>query len=214
MNTVSRVVKEDTATDDTATDDTKEDVPVDDDGMTYYDPYWTDKSGNSYYAFNLDGMLFWNYYVCYLSLFVHISIHALFLGMWCDYSKIILLYSFQLLLLHAYSWAIPDRRYAKWVSDRRYWFYGVSGLNILFYMMGIVGGIYTYNSSKDGILQFMGISCVMYTVLSQSLMMGMFAVNYYTLSIRFDYEKYPYHGHVDYPPTSELLVSPANSMDV
>ena len=103
-------------------------------------------------------MLFWNYYVCYLSLFMHISIHALFLGMWCNYSKIILLYSFQVFTIHAYSWALPDRRYAKWVKERRNWFYGVSGLNILFYFIGIFGGMYTYSSSKDGILQFMGIS--------------------------------------------------------
>ena len=82
--------------DDTAPIDVNKDIPDDDDGdgMTYYDPYWTDKSGNSYHAFNLQGMLFWNYYVCYLSLFMHITIHALFLGMWCSYSKIIFLYSF------------------------------------------------------------------------------------------------------------------------
>ena len=152
-------------------------------------------------------MLFWNYYVCYLSLFMHISIHALFLGMWCNYSKIILLYSFQVFTIHAYSWALPDRRYAKWVKERRNWFYGVSGLNILFYFIGIFGGMYTYSSSKDGILQFIGISCALYTLLSQSMMIAMFAVNYYTLSVRFEYEKQPYHGHVVYPPKKKLLTS-------
>ena len=80
-------------------------------------------------------------------------------------------------------------------------------MNILFYLIGIFGGIYTYNSSKDGILQFMGISCALYTLLSQSMMMGMFAINYYTLRVRFDYEKQPYHGHIVNPPEKRLLTS-------
>ena len=39
----------------------------------------------------------------------------------------------------------------------------------------------------------MGISCVAYTFFSQIFMMIMFAVNYKTLSTRFDYQNSGYH---------------------
>ena len=178
-----------------AEDETISDVPI------YEEKdYWTDPNGNTYNAANLKGMLFWNYYVCYLSLFMHLSIHALFLGMWCDYSKIIGFYSFQVVLLHAYSWAIPDRRYASWVKGMTRWFYGLSFLNIMFFMTGVFGGLYYYAASHDGIKQFMGISIASYFIMSQGLMMGMFAVNYYTLSHRWDYESNPYPGPTDFKP--------------
>ena len=100
----------------------------------------------------MEGMLFWNYYTTYLSLAMHILIHALLLGMWCSYSKIVLFYSFQVCLLHAYSWAIPDRRYAQWVSDKRSWFYALSAANIIWFLCGIFGGTYMYNTSRDGMI--------------------------------------------------------------
>ena len=151
---------------------------------------------------NMNGALFWNYYVTYLSLLTHLAIHTFLLSAWCGYSKLIMMYSFQVFLLHAYSWAIPDRRYAKWVKDMRPFFNFMSGLNIAFYFAGVFGGGYLYHSSKDGMKQFMGVSCVAYTLLSQTLMMIMFSVNHMTLSSRFDYEQNGYHGHVDYPPKS------------
>ena len=166
---------------------------------TYYDYMWEDKNGNTYFAFNMEGMLFWNYYATYVSLFTHLVIHAL-MGFWCSWSKVVLFYSFQVCLLHAYSWAIPDRRYAHWVKERRNWFYFASMANIVFYFAGIFGGLYLYVESTDGIKQFTGFSCIAYTFISQTLMVIMFAVNYYTLARRFDYEKNGYHGHVDYPP--------------
>ena len=114
----------------------------------------------------MQGLLFWNYYVTYLSLFSHLVIHILLLGWWCSYSKVVILYSFQVFLLHAFSWAIPDRKYAEWVQNKSNWWYFVSSLNILFFMMGIFGGAYLYNSSPDGIMQFTGISCITYTLFS------------------------------------------------
>ena len=110
-------------------------------------------------------------------------------------------------LLHAYSWAIPDRRYETWVKQRMYWFYGLSSLNILFYVCGIVFGAYLYIYSKDGMMQFMGVSYLAYTLLSQTLMIIMFCINYKTLHVRFAKEREPYHGHVDYPPVAEKLVA-------
>lgn len=177
-----------------------EEVPIDDSQVaggdeTYYlDPRFVDPNGNTYFAFNLQGILFWNYYVTYLSLFAHLSIHAIYLGWWCSSSKLVFLYSFQVVLLHAYSWAIPDRRYADWIKKQRSFFYGLSGLNVIWFLMGIFGGAFMYFESRDGIVQFMGVSCFLYTVLSQGLMMCMLMVNYATLRKRFEYEQVPYHG--------------------
>ena len=171
-------------------------------------PLWYDKNGNTYMAFNMKGILFWNYYLCYVSLFLHMSTHAFFLGMWCNYSKVVILYSFQVFLLHAYSWAIPDRKYAYWVQQHYGWFIGLSGLNIMFYLLGLSGGAMLYRSSSDGLMQYMGVSCVMYTFLSQTLMILMFAVNYTTLRQRFAYEENGYHGHVEYPPKQPVPAKP------
>ena len=115
-----------------------------------YKKRWQDKSGNTYHSINMHGALFWNYYVTYLSLITHYAIHLFLLGAWCSYSKLIMAYSFQVFLLHAYSWAIPDRRYAKWVKEMRPFFNFMSGLNIIFYLAGIFGGGYLYHNSKDG----------------------------------------------------------------
>ena len=150
-------------------EETEEPQPApeqDESDMTWLDSNWIDKNGNTYTAFNMQGMLFWNYYITYISLFNHIVIHVVFLGLWCSYSKIVLFYSFQICLMHAYSWAIPDRRYAKWVETKRNWFYMMSGANIIFFLCGIFGGAYLYNYSRDGMLQFMGVSFICYTVFS------------------------------------------------
>ena len=64
---------------------------------------------------------------------------------------------------------------------------------------GIFGGVYMYSQSHDGIVQFMGVSCFTYTVLSQGMMMNMLMVNYATLRQRFAYEKEPYHGRKEWP---------------
>ena len=100
----------------------------------------------------MQGVLFWNYYVTYLSLLTHLIIHMALLSFWCNYSKLVLMYSFQVFCLHAYSWAIPDRRYAAWVKQLKPWFDFVSSINILFYMLGIFGGGYMYHSSPDGMI--------------------------------------------------------------
>lgn len=174
-----------------------------DKSWTYWDSLNYDKNGNTYDSFNLQGMLFWNYYVTYLSLFNHVIIHAFFLGWWCSSSKIVMFYSFQVFLVHAYSWAIPDRRYAQWIQNSRNWFYLISGANIIFFLCGIFGGVYLYNTSRDGMVQFMGVSFVAYTFFSQIFMMIMFSVNYRTLRTRFAYQENGYHGHVDYPKKSQ-----------
>ena len=167
--------------------------------MEDWEKKFTDPNGETYWSFNMKGALFWNYYMTWISLFMHVSIHALFLGMWCNYSKVVILYSVHIVLLHAYSWAIPDRRYAKWVQEKRNWFYGISGFNIFLYLMGVCGSIFVYNSSTNGMSKHTAFACLSYTLLSQTIMVIMFTVNYTTLQHRFDYEKNGYHGHVEYP---------------
>ena len=64
----------------------------------------------------------------------------------------------------------------------------MAGLNIMAYGIGIIGGFYLYQNSTNGMLQFTGVCCVTYTLMTQTLMMVMFAVNFYTLDARFEYE--------------------------
>ena len=119
------------------------------------------------------------------------------LDFWCRYSKFVMFYSFQVFLLHAYSWAIPDRRYAYWVKDKRLFFYVLSGFNILLYVLGITLGIIMYLVSPSGMIQFMGISIALFTILDKTFMVIMFIINYITLSHRFDYERIPYSFRPD-----------------
>ena len=50
----------------------------------------------------------------------------------------------------------------------------------------------------------MGVSFLTYTFLSQTAMILMIMVNYYTLSSRFDYEKNGYHGREEYDPSGNI----------
>ena len=50
----------------------------------------------------------------------------------------------------------------------------------------------------------MGVSFLTYTFLSQSAMILMFMVNYYTLGDRFKYEENGYHGREEYDPSGNI----------
>ena len=151
-----------------------------------------DKNGQSYNPMGLTGFTFWNYYCCYLSIVVHLVVMIFGIDCWCRFDKFVMFYSFQVVLLHAYSWAIPDRRFAYWVKERRNFFYVWSGLNILFYFMGIGLGSFLYMTRPSGVEKFTGVSIVVFTIFDKTLMVIMFITNYFTLRGRFDYEEIPY----------------------
>ena len=94
--------------------------------------------------------------------------------------------------MHAFSWAIPDRRFAYWVKDKRLFFYCLSGANIAGYVIGITLGLTMYFVSHSGMMKYMGVSICLFTIFDKTIMMIMFIINYITLSHRFDYEKIPY----------------------
>ena len=151
-----------------------------------------DKRGQNYDPNTISGTNFWNYYITYLSLLAHLIIMVFALDCWCRWSKILLFYSFQVLLLHGFSWAIPNRSYAYWIKDKSVFFYVLSGLNIIGYVCSIAAGILMYTtSSNTGLVKFFGVSLLFYTLISQSLMIVMFTMNYISLSRRFDYEEIP-----------------------
>ena len=104
--------------------------------------------------------------------------------------------------MHAYSWAIPDRRFAYWVKDKRMFFYIISGANILFYIFGIIVGSLMYTASNSGMIKFMGVSVMLFTILDKTVMVAMFIINYVNLAHRFDYERIPYN----YDPSSGKVV--------
>ena len=171
-------------------------------------PWIRDKNGQPYSPYNLTGSNFWNYYITYISLIIHIGVMTAGLNFWCNYSKFVMFYSFQVLLLHAYSWAIPDRRFAYWVKDKRKFFYIVSGANIFFYFLGIIIGSMMYTTSDSGMIKFMGVSIMLFTILDKTIMVIMFSINYINLAHRFDYESIPYNYD---PTTNSRIVRQSNS---
>ena len=55
---------------------------------------FTDKNGQQYDPWGLTGATFWNYYICYISVIVHLVVMTFGLDFWCNYSKLVLFYSF------------------------------------------------------------------------------------------------------------------------
>ena len=94
-------------------------------------------------------------------------------------------------LLHAYSWAVPDRRYADWVKDKRVFFTFLAIVNYVFYIGMIVLGSYLYGEARsgkmDGMFGYFGYALVVFTIVSLTPMMVMLSVTLATLVHRFDY---------------------------
>ena len=84
------------------------------------------------------------------------------LSNWCNRSKIAYLYSFQFLVVHAYCWAIPDRRYFQYVHDHQNIFWTLVSFNSIGYLAGIIGGLACFYSSLDGLAQIWGFSMACY----------------------------------------------------
>ena len=95
------------------------------------------------------------YYITYVSFLLHFCIMAS-MNWFCGSSKLAYFYSFQLLILHVFSWAIPDHRYRQWVHRRAVMYYILAGFNVVLYLLGVILGIILYTSSKDGLTSFLG----------------------------------------------------------
>ena len=49
-----------------------------------------------------------------------------------------------------------------------------------------------YLVSPSGMIKFMGVSIMLFTLLDKTIMVAMFIINYITLAKRFNYEDIPY----------------------
>ena len=105
-------------------------------------------------------------------------------------------YSFQVFLLHAYSWALPDRRYADWCKDKRVFFYFLAIVNMTGYVLLIALGSFLYQEARhgkmDGMAGYFGFAISVYTLVSQTPMIVMLSITMITLTHRFEYQKRPY----------------------
>lgn len=131
--------------------------------------YWEpekDANGDFYTPFYAKGATFFNYWLTYLSTFIHVITMAVLMDCWCNWSKIAIGYSFQFFLIHAYSWAIPDRRYTSWIHKHQTTFYTLAILNLVVYVAGISGGLCMYFGSDDGIFSLLGLSVVCFQLCS------------------------------------------------
>ena len=94
-------------------------------------------------------------------------------------------------LLHAYAWAVPDRRYADWCKDKRVFFYFLAIVNMTGYVLLIVLGSYLYQEARhgkmDGMAGYFGVAISVYTLVSQTPMIVMLSITMITLPHRFDY---------------------------
>jgi len=105
---------------------------------------------------------FWDYYLTWLSLWIHFCVMYFGVSHWCGDSKIAMCYTAQFVVLHGYCWAIPDRRYTHWVRSNRKVYYMLVIFNITGYVLGIFGGLYMYKRSQEGLFQIMGLSLAVF----------------------------------------------------
>ena len=54
----------------------------------------TDRFGIAYDPYMIEGAIFFNYYITYISLFLHVCTMTYGLNYWCRYSKLVCAYSF------------------------------------------------------------------------------------------------------------------------
>ena len=114
---------------------------------------------------------YWSYYFNYLSMLTHLVTMGYGMDYWCGSSKLALIYSAQFVVLHAFCWAIPDRRYTAFVVRNRIVFGALATINVLAYFGFIAGGLYLYKKSVDGIVQMLGLSLACFQLGANSLMM-------------------------------------------
>ena len=55
---------------------------------------YTDRNGEAYDPYYIVGAIFWNYYITYISLFLHLCVMTYLLNYWCRFSKLIMGWSF------------------------------------------------------------------------------------------------------------------------
>ena len=150
-------------------------------------PYrnYKDRNGTPYDPWYVVGKTFYNYYITYISLFMHFMTMWYLLDSWCRYSKLVMFYSFQCFLLHAYSWAVPNRQYGDWVQDKKVFFIFLATLNITGYFATIALGSYLYEKSLygiyDGMTGYFGVSLMIFTVATNTPQMIMLGLTIKTL---------------------------------
>ena len=65
---------------------------TDQSGVSY--SIYRDRNGEVYDPYYIVGAIFWNYYITYISLFLHFCVMTYMLDYWCNYSKLMMGYSF------------------------------------------------------------------------------------------------------------------------
>ena len=109
---------------------------------------------------------------------------------WCDYSKIVLLYSGQVMLLHAFSWAIPTRRFMYWCHKRATFYYWLAGFNMFLWLASMILGTILYFASDYGLINFIGASMVTYQLFCCTPMVAMCILSIVALTFQQHYEDY------------------------
>ena len=111
---------------------------------------------------DVKGIHFWNFYLTYISAVIHLTVMIAAMNWWCNWSKIAMFYTFQIMILHAFSWAIPDHRFRPWVHKRATWFYILAGVNTLFWFVTMLWGFIAFFTCYDGFRAFLGLSVCMF----------------------------------------------------
>ena len=149
------------------------------------DPRNFDKYGQAYDSYKVCGLGMTNYVFSLLSVASHFIVLGYFMDFWCGQSKLAILYTFQFTVMHAYLWALPDRRYSEWVKDKQTWFIVFAIINLSLYLIGIVLGLVMYFVSNDGMIQFTGIGLIAFQLFANTFMVVCVTLAFINLKGRF-----------------------------
>ena len=157
---------------------------------------------DGYNPYNMYLLTFINYYITYISVVFHLAT-MMMMSWWCDYSKIAMAYSAQVLALHAFSWAIPTEIYRDWTLKRQGWFFVLGGINLLIWLLMIIFGLFFYYLHTDGIMQFFGFALFITAIFSQTPMVYMIIASIITMA-RLDRHEAKW-GHLK--PSDEAITN-------
>ena len=89
------------------------------------------------------------------------------------------------MMLGAYCWAVADEQYEFWILNKLWFFYTLSFVNLLIFIVGMgVGSYYYLNGS--GLYSFLGIQCVSFFWFGSSSLMVAIGTAFYYIEVRFN----------------------------
>mmetsp|Transcript_10342 Transcript_10342/g.7730 ORF Transcript_10342/g.7730 Transcript_10342/m.7730 type:complete len:129 (+) Transcript_10342:128-514(+) len=107
---------------------------------------------------------------------------------WANGNYFLIALTFEQLLIVAYASAATQEQYSYWIRTRLGSYYFLVGINVMLYFILIGLGTYAHSHPTFGIISFLGLSLVLFALLSMTPIMLVIMTSSYYLYLKFSYE--------------------------